>query len=93
MPVSILRWQRRRRAGRRDRWGEVVLEDAVEIADTQRAEDENRRAHARLAQHHRFFDVGARQHRRPGGLEREPHLRRPVPISIRLDDGDDVGAG
>ena len=88
MPVSILRWQREPHAARRGRAARArgpragvetvgvsaVREHAVEVADAERAEHENRHAHAGLAQRDAFLDVGAREHRRAGGLERE---RRP----------------
>ena len=68
-----------------------MLEHAVEIADAQRAKDQDRRAHARLAQHDRLLDVGAREHRGAGLLERARDLRRAVPVGIRLDHRDDAG--
>ena len=88
MPVSIFRWQRMRTPRRaavacsaRAADGvemvgvSCVIEDAVEIADAQRTEDEDRGADAGLAQHDPFLDVGAREHRGAFGLERE---RRPA---------------
>ena len=88
MPVSILRWHFRMRrvtsplppAARAPADGvEMVgvrscVKHAVEIADAERAEDEDRNAHARASQDDAFLDVGAREHRRTGLLEREGRL-------------------
>ena len=78
-------------AGRRDRRRQIVLEDAVEVADAERAEDQHRCPDARLPQDDGFLDVGAGEHRRPCLLERQRDLRRAVPVAIGLDHRDDPG--
>ena len=83
------RLHRARGAGRRDRRRQRELEQAVEIADAQRAEHENRHAHAGLPEHDALFDIGARQHRRARLLERERDAWRAVTVGVGLDDGDD----
>ncbi len=75
----------RRRDGRRQR----ELEQAVEIADAQRAENQNRRAHAGAPQHDGLFDVRARQQIRPGSLERERDTLRAMSVGVGFDHGDD----
>ena len=79
----------RSRRGYRGR--QPVLEDACRIAYAERAEHEDRNSHAGLTQEDAFLDVGARQHRGPRLLERERHLRRAVPVGIRLDHRHDLG--
>ena len=56
-----------------------MIEHAVEIADAERAEDQDRRANAGLAQIDALFDVGHGQHRRARGLERARHAPAPWP--------------
>ena len=79
------------RGRRRDRRHQVVLEQPAEIADAQRAEHEDGGAHPRRTQRDRLFDVGTRDHPRPGALERERHGNGAVPVGVGLDDGDDGG--
>ena len=69
---------RARRARRRDGWREPAIEQAVEIADAQRAEDENLRFHAGRAQRRAFLDVGTRQQIGAGLFQRPrpPDRRR-----------------
>ena len=67
-----------------------MIEDAVDLADAERAEDQNRDGDAGLAQPHAFLDVGAGEHRRAGGLERERDASRAVAVRIGLDDGQDA---
>ncbi len=62
---------------------------AVEVADAQRPEHEDRHTHAGLSQHDGFFDVRAREHRGASLLERARHLRRAVAVGVGLDDCDD----
>ena len=79
--------------GRRDGRGELVIDDAVEIADAQRAEDEDRGAHAGLPQRDPLLDVRAREHRGAFGLERQADRRGAVAVGVGLDDGDDRRPG
>ena len=76
---------RRRRNGRR----ELVFDDALEIADAERTEHEDRGADTGLPQGDPLLDVGAGEHRGAFGLERQPDLRGAVAVGVRLDDGDD----
>ncbi len=76
----------------RDRRRQVVIEHAVEIADAERAEDQDRRANAGLAEIDAFFDVRHRQHRRARGFECRRDAARAVTVGVGLDDGDDAGA-
>ena len=48
------------------------VEHAVEIADAERAEHEDRNRHAGVAQRDALLDVRARQHRRARRFERRP---------------------
>src|SRR4051794_26437933 len=68
----------------------MMLEDAVEVADAQRAEDKDRDLHARLPQDDAFLDIGAREHLGPCALERKSDAGRPVPVRVCLDDGNDA---
>ncbi len=68
-----------------------MIEDAVEIADAERAEDQDRRANAGLAQIDALFDVRDREHRRARRLERRRDAARAVAVGVGLDDGDDAG--
>jgi hypothetical protein len=87
MPVSIFRWQRSLTPWRAAAaWS--ALKDALEIADAQGTEDQNRRAHTCLAQNDAFLDVRAGEHRRARLFEREADLRRTMAIGIRLDNSD-----
>jgi hypothetical protein len=79
---------RTRRAGRRDRRRQAAVEQAVEVADAERAEDQDVGAHARRTQLGTFFDVRAREQIRARVLEGAGHLAGAVPVGIRLDDGD-----
>ena len=88
---AAARLQRPARRRRRDRRRQAVLEDAVEVADAERAEHEDCGPHAGRPQHDAFLDVGAREHRGARLLERERHRSRAVPVGVRLDDGDDAG--
>ena len=76
-----------RRRGNRRR--QAVLEDAVEVADAQARRRRGSAPARRLAQDDALFDVGAREHRRTGLLERARHLQRAVPVGVGLDHGDD----
>ena len=76
---------------RRDRRRQRELEQPVEIADAQRAEHQDRHAHAGPPKDDALFDVGAGQHRRARLLERERHARRAMAVGVGLDDGDDAG--
>src|SRR6185436_8941663 len=67
-----------RGARRRDRRREPAFEQAVEIADAERAEDENFRADAGGAQGRAFFDVSTGDEIRAGILERPRDLARAV---------------
>ena len=67
-------------------------EEAVEIADAERAEDQDAAADAGLAQLDAFLDVGHREPRRAGLAQRPRHRHGAVPVGVGLDDGDDAGA-
>jgi len=62
-----------------------------EIAHRQRAKHENRNRDAGVAERDAFFDVGAREHRCAGRLEREPDGRCTMAVRVGLDDRDDAG--
>ena len=76
----------------RDRGREAVLEHAIEIADAERTEDQNLGRHAGLAEDDRLFDVGARENRGAGVLQRERDRRRTMAVRVGLDDADDAGS-
>ena len=78
----------RRRGG--DGRGEAVVEQAGQLADAQRAEDEDLGGHAAAPEHDRLLDVGAREHRRARALEGARHGDGAVAVGVRLDDGDDA---
>ena len=69
-----------------------VIDDAVEIADAQGAEDEDRGAHAGLPQRDPLLDVRAREHRGAFGLERQADRRGAVAVGVGFHDGDDRAA-
>ncbi len=75
-----------RGAWRRDRRRQVAVEQPVEIADAERAEHEDFRAHASRAQHGTFFDVRAREQVGASVLECASHLARAVSVGIGLHD-------
>ena len=85
-------FERTPRRRRRHRRRQVVAEDAVEVADAQGAEDQDRDADAGLAQDDAFLDIGAGEHRGARLLERAADFDRAVPVGVGLDDGDDAGA-
>ena len=72
----------------------MVGEDPIEIADTERPEDEHRGPHPGLAELHAFLDIGARQHQAIAcagrRLERPGDLHSAMAIRVRLDDGDNA---
>ncbi len=76
-------------AGHRRR--QPVIHDAVHLANAQGAEDEDWYRDAGLPEPNALLDVGAGEHRRTGGLERERSAFRTVAVGIRLDDADDPG--
>ena len=78
------------RARRRDRRREAAVEDAVEIADAQRAEHQDLGADAGGPQRGALLDVGAREQVCSRILERPGHLRRAMTVGVRLHDGDDA---
>ena len=63
------------------------------FTDAERAKDQDWCPDAGLAQGDPLFDIGAREHRRTGVLERERHLAGPVSIRVGLDHGDDPRRG
>ena len=67
-----------------------MLEDAVQIADPKRAEDEDRDAHTCAAKDDAFLDIGAGEHCRTGLLEGGPNFSRAVTVRVCFDDGDDL---
>ena len=71
---------------------ELAIEQAVEVADAQRAEHEDLRAHAGSPQHRPLFDVGAREQIRAGVFERACHLPGAVPVRVGLDHRNHAGA-
>jgi len=74
-----------RGARRRDRRREPAIEQAVQIAHAQRAEDQNVRLHAGGAQRGPFLDIRARQQIGAGVFERARDLTAAVAVRIRLD--------
>ncbi len=104
MPVSIFKWQRscdvpRRRgafssaraaAGVETVGVRLMIEDAVEIADAEGAEHQDRQGDARRPQRDAFFDVGAREHRRARALERASDFRRAMSVGVGFEDRDDI---
>ncbi len=80
---------RRRGDGRR----QAVLEDAGDVADAERAEDEDLAANAGAPQHDRLLDVRARQHRGAGVFEGQADGGRAVAVGVGFHDGDDAGRG
>ena len=72
---------------------EAVLEHAGKIADAERAEDQNLRRHAGLAEDDRLFDIGARENRGAGILQCERDRRRAMAVRVGLDDADDARRG
>ena len=74
-------------------WGQIVLKDAMEIADAERAENQDWNANARSPQDDAFLDVGAGEHRRARLLERGPDLRRTMTVRVRFDHRDDLWNG
>jgi hypothetical protein len=84
--------ERAGRAGGRDRRRQGMLEEAIEVADAERAEHQDRDAHARLPKGDPLFDVRAGEHRGTRGLECHPCLTRAVAVGVRLHDGDHARA-
>ena len=80
-----------RRARRRNRRRQPAVEQAIEIADAQRAEHQNLGADAGGPQRRAFLDVGAGQQIGAGLFERARHLAGAVAVGVRLDDGDHAG--
>ena len=78
---------------RRNRRRQRELEEPIEVADAQRAEHQNGRAHAGAAQHDRLLDVGAREQIRARRFERERHALGSMAIGVGLDHGDHPGHG
>ena len=78
----------RRGNGRR----EPAVEQAVEVADAERAEHEDLCPHAGLAQRVPFFDVGAGQQIGARILERQRHLRGAVSVRVGLHHRNHAGA-
>ncbi len=83
---------RTRRARRGDRGRQRVSEKPVEVADAQRAKDEDRRTNARLAQDDPLFDIRTREHRGARLLERQRDFRRAMAVGVGFHDRDDPGA-
>jgi hypothetical protein len=84
------RLHRPRGAWRGNRRREVAVEQAVEIADAHRAEDEDFGLDARAPQHRALFDVGACQQVGARSFERPGDLSGAVSVRVRFDDGDDA---
>ena len=72
-------------ARRGDRRRQPAVEQAVQIADAEGAEDQYVRLHAGGAQLGPFLDIGARQQIGAGVLERARDLAGAVAVRIRLD--------
>jgi len=89
--VSILRWYRIVCRWRAAAACTARAAPGVEIADAERAEDQDLRGDARRAERGAFFDVGAGQKIRASRLERARHLAGAVPVGVGLDDGDEPG--
>ena len=106
MPVSILRWQRSATPRRAAAACSARAAPGVEIVGVRSCSNTPSRSLTLSAPKTRigartpawrstiaFLDVGAREHRGAGLLERARHLRRAVPVGVGLDDGDDAGRG
>ena len=83
---------RERGAGGRDRRRQPAVEQAVEIADAQRAEDEDVGAHAGGAQRRAFLDVGAGEQIGARLFQRERDLAGAMAVGVRLDHRDNTGS-
>src|SRR5205807_10416616 len=75
----------------RDGGRQAAIEEPVEIADAERAENENLARHARRPQRGALLDVGAGEQVRTGLLERVRDGPRAVPVRVGLHDGDRAG--
>ena len=73
-----------RGAGRRDGRRQAAVEQAVEIADAERAEHEDLGPDAGGAQRRALLDIGARQQIGAGVLERARDLAAPCPYAFAL---------
>ena len=80
-------------AGARDRRRQVVAEHAVDVADTERAEHQDRPAITGLAQLDPLLDVGDREPLGPGLRERAGDGYGPVAVGVGLDDRKDARRG
>ena len=80
--------------GLRCRYGgrQLVLEHAVDVANAERAEDEDGQAHAGAAQQDAFFDIRGREERRTSRFERQRDARGAVAVRVGLHHADDAGA-
>ncbi len=90
-PLVVLPGRRLNRPrGARGRNGrrQAAVEEAVEIADAQRPEHQDLRAHAGLAQRVPLLDVGAGHQIGARLFERQRHLSRSVSVGIGFHDGD-----
>ena len=93
-PVSLgCRLHGLRGARRRDGRRQGAVEQSIEIADAERAEDEDLGADSGGAQRGALLDVRARQQVGARRLERERDLGGAVPVGVRLDDCDDARTG
>jgi len=79
-----------RRPGRRDRRRQPAVEQAVEVTDAERAEDEDVGAYPGRPQGGAFLYIRAGEQVSAGILERSPNLCRAVTVRVRLDDTDDT---
>ena len=86
------RRQRPRGARARHRRGEVVREDALDVAHAERAEDQDPAAIPGLAQFEPLLEVGDGEPGRAGVAQRPGHRHRAVAVGVGLDDREDAGS-
>jgi hypothetical protein len=72
-------------AGRRDRRRQAAIEQAVQVADAQGAEDQDFRLNPGRAQRRPFFDIGAGEQIGTHRFEGARHLHGTVTVRVRLD--------
>src|SRR5262249_35815532 len=78
-------------AGSRNSRRQRTVEQPVEVAHAERAENKNLRANARATERGSLLDVGARNDSRSSSLQRTRNLSGAVAVCVRLDDGNRRG--